>query len=74
MNKLQKQNLVLQILSDTINSSTPVSWEVIHGVVKEKVEIKNWLTEVRSILQYLINQGTIARTKDVHSEQYICLK
>jgi hypothetical protein len=65
--------VVVQILKDTIVPGKETSWADISAAVKEKLTIKNWLTEVRGPLQYLLDTGVIER-RGIGFEHYIRLK
>jgi hypothetical protein len=45
-------------------------WSELASELKAQFEVKNWLTEVRGPLQYLINQGQVCRVKDLYKEIY----
>jgi len=50
--------------------TTVISWQEIMQHISHEFTITNWLTQVRSPLQGLINHGVVRRTPDVHHEGY----
>lgn len=72
MNKADKIKTyvkVLTILQKEIIEGSYISWADIVVKVKEQVSITNWMY-VRSVLQDLINDGTVVRKQSVHVEEY----
>ena len=64
-----------QVIMDTIEgNNNKASWEMISAAIKAAgLTPKNWMS-VRNSLQGLLNAKWIARTKDVHNEEYIYLE
>ena len=59
---------VIQIIEKVISVETP--WSDISSAVKSEFEIKNFMTQVRGPLQYLLDAGKIVRVKNIPAEKY----
>lgn len=52
------------------NKGKKVAWsQMVQAVNQSGMKIQNWLT-VRNVLQFMINEGMVKRTSDVHVEEY----
>ena len=51
-------------------SEKSIEWHQIVNFIDARVSITNWLTQVRSPLQGLLNEGVLVREPNVHKEQY----
>jgi len=58
----------LELVKFTANG--PKKWQEIVAHLNTKFVVKNWLTEVRSPLQGLLNARVLVRANDVHNEIY----
>jgi hypothetical protein len=68
---LQVQQVLLKTIALGHRSEKGCEWSTLVSAVKAKFEIKNWLTEVRSQLQQLHDNGHIYRdSSDIHVEAY----
>lgn len=47
--------------------------DIIKSVEDANIPINNWLV-VRGVLQWMIRDGMVVRTKNIHEEVYQCLK
>lgn len=75
MNRLSNKQLqiirVLSFLLTGVPQSKSVAWgEIVAAIRNEKIEVKNWLTEVRGPLQACITTGAIKRCPEVTEERY----
>lgn len=68
---MKKRTRVREIILKTIDIVGEAEWSEISAAVKAEFNIKNFLTEVRSPLQELIDQDLICRVNDVHKERYV---
>lgn len=58
------------LLLATIASKPEVEWADILAAVSAKYTVKNWLTQVRSPLQWLMNERKVERINDIRREAY----
>lgn len=65
-----RQN-ILTVLESTITTEG-TEWSAIVAAVRGKMAIKDWLT-VRGVVQWMLDNGRIKRTDDVHREVYVRL-
>ena len=66
----KRDNEIGEILYKTIQAKSAVSWKVIVGAVKAKMEIKNWY-EVRDVLQAFLDSNIIKRVPNYNVEEYL---
>lgn len=59
-----------EFIESKITAKKEFSWSELVEFVEERANVKNWLTGPRSVLQWYINKGLIARISDVHKERY----
>jgi len=43
--------------------------DIVESVEQAKIPVKNWLV-VRGVLQWMINEKMVVRTKNIHQEKY----
>jgi len=43
--------------------------DIVKSVEQAKIPVKNWLV-VRGVLQWMINEKMVVRTKNIHQEKY----
>lgn len=56
-----------------INRKMDFTWKELVAFVESEVTVTNWLTEVRSVLQWYIDKGQIVREQNIFTESYnIC--
>lgn len=69
---MNKNDIIAVAICEAIVEKTEADWGAdIIPAVKKVQEIKNWLTEVRSILQWLMNNEFIKRTDNFYVEHYV---
>jgi hypothetical protein len=61
---------LLDVIAPSATPEAPVPWLTIVGALEKEFAVRNWLTEVRGPLQFLLNQGVILRVADVRREAY----
>jgi hypothetical protein len=69
MSKPTAQEVILAV-GHLLTDAPEVTWEQIVSHIKLNFTVKNWLTEVRGPMQWLINTGYLHRIPDVHTERY----
>ena len=53
-----------------IITTDPKPWpEIVAEIKTAKIDVKNWLV-VRGVIQFMINEGMIARVDDIFVEKY----
>jgi hypothetical protein len=65
-------NNIYTVLTNLCVSGNTVSWqEMMNAINDSGMKITNWL-KVRGVLQYMIKNKMVARTPDIHVEEYVC--
>jgi hypothetical protein len=65
-------NNIYKVLSDLCVSGNTVSWkQIVSEINNSGMKMTNWL-KVRGVLQYMIKNKMVARTSDIHVEEYVC--
>jgi hypothetical protein len=55
------------------NPKGRVNWTgMMRAISTAGIVVDNWLTQVRNVLQSMINEGLFKRVPDVHNEEYEC--
>ena len=72
---MTRNEKIYEALNKTINSTTvPRDWSDIVKDVRAAVKIpEGGFMVVRGVLQWMINEKMVIRTKNIHQEQYIRL-
>lgn len=69
-----KLNKIHAVLNATIREgeTNATEWKDIVAAINETkgLTITNWLTEVRGVLQWMINEGKVKRTAETRREAY----
>lgn len=70
----KREKIKAALLGTIANGTNGASWgDIRQRIEADKFTVKNWMTQVRSPLQELINENQIARTDNVHEERYVLI-
>ena len=71
---MKAQDLAYYIIQDFLSEGREsFTWRELSDAIKShNITVKNWIT-IRSVLQYYIKEGLIARHDDIRTESYISL-
>lgn len=66
---------VYRVLNNLCNTTSQVKWDdMVDAIRAAGIVVTNWMTQVRGVLQWMINQGQFKRVPDVTAEIYECCK
>ena len=66
---LSREEIIYEAIDATVQDNGAKWEEIVEAIISTGLEIKNWM-EVRGVLQYLLDEGEIARTDSVFKEIY----